>query len=111
MENTLRRSIKELPAHGLIKQVTTLEPVKKNSPSISLKLVGSNTTHTIWNSVQSRIAGAFIESGVKPEQIAGIGITNQRETTVVWDKETGLPIYHAIVWQSRQSAQIADELG
>ena len=66
--------------------------------------------HEIWNSVQSVIAGAFIESGVKPDQIAGIGITNQRETTVVWDKETGLPIYHAIVWQSRQSAQIADEL-
>ena len=66
--------------------------------------------HEIWNSVQSVIAGAFIESGVKPDQIAGIGITNQRETTVVWDKETGLPIYHAIVWQTRQSAQIADEL-
>ena len=66
--------------------------------------------HEIWNSVQSVIAGAFIESGVKPDQIAGIGIANQRETTVVWDKETGLPIYHAIVWQSRQSAQIADEL-
>lgn len=66
--------------------------------------------HEIWNSVQSVIAGAFIESGVKPEQIAGIGITNQRETTVVWNKETGLPIYHAIIWQSRQSAQIADEL-
>ena len=66
--------------------------------------------HEIWNSVQSVIAGAFIESGVKPDQIAGIGITNQRETTVVWDKETGLPIYHAIVSQSRQSAQIADEL-
>ncbi|BDI01094.1 glycerol kinase [Ligilactobacillus murinus] len=66
--------------------------------------------HEIWNSVQSVIAGAFIESGVKPDQIAGIGITNQRETTVVWDKETGLPIYHAIVWQSRQSAQIADKL-
>ncbi len=66
--------------------------------------------HEIWNSVQSVIAGTFIESGVKPDQIAGIGITNQRETTVVWDKETGLPIYHAIVWQSRQSAQIADEL-
>ena len=66
--------------------------------------------HEIWNSVQSVIAGAFIVSGVKPDQIAGIGITNQRETTVVWDKETGLPIYHAIVWQSRQSAQIADEL-
>ena len=64
----------------------------------------------IWNSVQSVIAGALINSGVKPNQIAGIGITNQRETTIVWDKETGRPIYHAIVWQSRQSADIADSL-
>lgn len=64
----------------------------------------------IWNSVQSVIAGAFIESGIKPDQIAGIGITNQRETTVVWEKDTGLPIYHAIVWQSRQSSEIADDL-
>ena len=47
---------------------------------------------------------------MKPEQIAGIGITNQRETTVVWDKKTGKPIYHAIVWQSRQTADICDEL-
>ncbi|MGX7031597.1 glycerol kinase GlpK [Vagococcus zengguangii] len=64
----------------------------------------------IWNSVQSVIAGVFIESGVKPQQIAGIGITNQRETTVVWDKKTGKPVYNAIVWQSRQSAGIADQL-
>lgn len=64
----------------------------------------------IWNSVQSVIAGAFIESGIKPTQIAGIGITNQRETTIVWEKATGRPIYHAIVWQSRQSASIADGL-
>ncbi|MGX7076387.1 glycerol kinase GlpK [Globicatella sanguinis] len=64
----------------------------------------------IWNSVQSVIAGAFIESGVKPSQIEAIGITNQRETTVVWDKKTGLPIYNAIVWQSRQTAYLADEL-
>ncbi|MDT2767678.1 glycerol kinase GlpK [Globicatella sulfidifaciens] len=64
----------------------------------------------IWNSVQSVIAGAFIESGVKPSQIEAIGITNQRETTVVWDKITGLPIYNAIVWQSRQTAYLADEL-
>ncbi|MGB7460756.1 MAG: glycerol kinase GlpK [Carnobacterium jeotgali] len=64
----------------------------------------------IWNSVQSVIAGAFIESGVKPEEIAGIGITNQRETTIIWDKETGRPIYNAIVWQSRQSAPIASKL-
>lgn len=64
----------------------------------------------IWNSVQSVIAGALIETGIKPEAIAGIGITNQRETTVIWDKETGEPIYHAIVWQSRQSSPIADQL-
>ena len=64
----------------------------------------------IWNSVQSVIAGAFIESGIKPVQVAGIGITNQRETTVIWDKATGKPIYHAIVWQSRQSADIANAL-
>lgn len=64
----------------------------------------------IWNSVQSVIAGAFIESGIKPDQIEAIGITNQRETTVVWDKKTGIPIYNAIVWQSRQSAYLADQL-
>ena len=64
----------------------------------------------IWNSVQSVIAGAFIESGIRPEQIAGIGITNQRETTVIWDKKTGLPIHNAVVWQSRQSSPIADQL-
>ena len=60
--------------------------------------------------VQSVIAGAFIDGGLKPHQIAAIGITNQRETTVVWDKETGLPIYNAIVWQSRQTADLADKL-
>ncbi|MEO1771496.1 glycerol kinase GlpK [Candidatus Enterococcus ferrettii] len=64
----------------------------------------------IWNSVQSVIAGALIEGSLKPNQIEGIGITNQRETTVVWDKETGLPIYPAIVWQSKQTSKIADEL-
>lgn len=69
-----------------------------------------HNANEIWNSVQSVIAGAFIESGIRPEQVAGIGITNQRETTVVWEKETGLPIHNAIVWQSRQSAEIADQL-
>ena len=64
--------------------------------------------NAIWNSVQSVIAEAFIESGIKPNQIDSIGITNQRETTVIWDKKTGLPIYNAIVWQSRQSADIAN---
>lgn len=69
-----------------------------------------HNANEIWNSVQSVIAGAFIESGIKPSQIEAIGITNQRETTVVWDKETGLPIYNAIVWQSRQTAHLADQL-
>lgn len=69
-----------------------------------------HNANQIWNSVQSVIAGAFIESSIKPEQIDAIGITNQRETTVVWDKKTGLPIYNAIVWQSRQTAPIAEQL-
>ncbi len=56
------------------------------------------------------IANALIESGIKPNQISGIGITNQRETTVIWDKKTGLPIYNAVVWQSRQTAEIAEQL-
>lgn len=64
----------------------------------------------IWNNVQAVIALAFIDSGLKPNSIEAIGITNQRETTVVWDKETGHPIYNAIVWQSRQTASIADKL-
>ncbi|HEO3356402.1 TPA: glycerol kinase GlpK [Streptococcus agalactiae] len=69
-----------------------------------------HNANQIWNSVQSVIAGAFIESSIKPGQIEAIGITNQRETTVVWDKKTGLPIYNAIVWQSRQTAPIAGQL-
>ncbi|MGX7244066.1 glycerol kinase GlpK [Enterococcus quebecensis] len=64
----------------------------------------------IWNSVQSVIADVLIESKLKPAQIKAIGITNQRETTVVWDKKTGEPIYHAIVWQSKQTNDIADWL-
>lgn len=69
-----------------------------------------HNANEIWNSVQSVIAGAFIESGIKPNQIEAIGITNQRETTVVWDKKSGLPIYNAIVWQSRQTASLAEKL-
>jgi len=64
----------------------------------------------IWGSVLAVLASVLAESNVKPEQIAGIGITNQRETAVVWDKETGKPVYNAIVWQSRQTADICDEL-
>ncbi|MDQ1003489.1 glycerol kinase [Neobacillus niacini] len=64
----------------------------------------------IWGSILSVVAEVLSESEIKPEQIAGIGITNQRETTIVWDKETGHPVYNAIVWQSRQTSEICEEL-
>ena len=64
----------------------------------------------IWGSILAVIASVLSEASVNPEQIAGIGITNQRETAVVWDKETGAPVYHAIVWQSRQTSEICEEL-
>ena len=69
-----------------------------------------HNANEIWGSILAVIASVLSETNVKPEQIAGIGITNQRETTVVWDKETGVPVYNAIVWQSRQTSQICDEL-
>lgn len=69
-----------------------------------------HNANEIWGSILSVIASALSESNIKPEQIAGIGITNQRETTVVWDKDTGVPVYNAIVWQSRQTSGICREL-
>ena len=60
----------------------------------------------IWLSTLAVMTETVQMSGIKPEQVAGIGITNQRETTVVWDRNTGIPVYHAIVWQSRQSDEI-----
>ncbi|MDW7487413.1 FGGY family carbohydrate kinase, partial [Klebsiella pneumoniae] len=53
---------------------------------------------------------ALAQAGIKSEQVAAIGITNQRETTIVWDKKTGRPIYNAIVWQSRQTTEICNQL-
>ncbi|TYS16205.1 glycerol kinase GlpK [Rossellomorea vietnamensis] len=64
----------------------------------------------IWGSILAVIASVLSESLVKPDEIAAIGITNQRETTVVWDKHTGEPVYNAIVWQSRQTSGICGEL-
>ncbi|MBE4907680.1 glycerol kinase GlpK [Bacillus luteolus] len=64
----------------------------------------------IWTSILACIANVLRKSDIGPEEIAGIGITNQRETTVVWDKNSGKPIYKAIVWQSRQSEVICREL-
>ena len=64
----------------------------------------------IWTSVLACIAEVLRKSDIDPSQIAGIGITNQRETTVVWDRNTGKPIYKAIVWQSRQTDSICNDL-
>lgn len=64
----------------------------------------------IWDAVQQVISEVMIKAGIQPYKIASIGITNQRETTVIWDKHTGQPIHNAIVWQSKQTASIAEQL-
>lgn len=64
----------------------------------------------IWGSQSGVMREAVDTAGINPEEIAAIGITNQRETTVVWDKYTGKPIYNAIVWQCRRTSEICDNL-
>ena len=64
----------------------------------------------IWESIQSVIKKVIKDANITASDVAAIGITNQRETTVVWDKATGVPIYNAIVWQSRQTVPICDEI-
>lgn len=64
----------------------------------------------IWSTQLGVAAEAITKAGLSPEHIAAIGITNQRETTVVWERATGKPIYNAIVWQDRRTASFCDEL-
>ena len=64
----------------------------------------------IWATQHEVMLGAIAKAGARPEEIAAIGITNQRETTVVWDRATGTPIANAIVWQDRRTAGLCDEL-
>ena len=64
----------------------------------------------IWSSQYSVLTEVLAQSGVSPAEIAAIGITNPRETTIVWDKNTGRPIYNAIVWQCRRTASLCEEL-
>ena len=64
----------------------------------------------IWDSQIAVAQQVLRESGVKPSEIAGIGIANQRETVLIWDKITGEPVYNAIVWQCRRTAQLCSEL-
>ncbi len=64
----------------------------------------------IWETQISVAKNVLKKNNIKPEQIVGIGITNQRETTVIWDKNTGEPIHYALVWQDKRTAGICDDL-
>ena len=64
----------------------------------------------IFSSQQSVMLNVLSQTGVRPDEIAAIGITNQRETTILWDKATGVPVYRAIIWQCRRTASIVQEL-
>jgi glycerol kinase len=64
----------------------------------------------IWNTQLKAINDVIKDSRIKADEIDSIGITNQRETTVIWDKQTGKPVYNAIVWQDRRTAKFCDEL-
>ncbi|MGS0730632.1 FGGY family carbohydrate kinase, partial [Shewanella sp. 0m-11] len=64
----------------------------------------------IWASQSSTLIEALARADIHSEDVAAIGITNQRETTVIWDKATGKPVYNAIVWQCRRSKAICDDL-
>ncbi|HYV67994.1 MAG TPA: FGGY family carbohydrate kinase, partial [Myxococcales bacterium] len=64
----------------------------------------------IWNSTLQAISGALREAAVRPSQLEAVGITNQRETTLLWDRRTGRPIHRAIVWQDRRTAELCRSL-
>jgi glycerol kinase len=64
----------------------------------------------IWQTSRRVLAQAIADSGTSPQRVRAIGITNQRETTVLWDRKTGHPVYRAIVWQSRQTAGVCERL-
>ncbi|WP_030018107.1 glycerol kinase GlpK [Streptomyces monomycini] len=65
----------------------------------------------IWAKVQAVVAGALAKAGLRADQLAALGITNQRETTVLWDRSTGKPVHNAVVWQDTRTAQLCHELG
>ncbi|WP_283680051.1 glycerol kinase GlpK [Lentilactobacillus sp. Marseille-Q4993] len=89
------------------KVIEAYKPIKQIIPHSGWVETDPNE---IYTSVLNVISSAFIDAGVHPEDIEGIGIVNQRETTIIWDKETGEPIYNAIGWQSKQTAGIAKNL-
>ena len=83
---------------------------KRSSPSISPSPAVEHDANEIWTTQLGVALSAMNEVGASAEDIAAIGITNQRETTIVWDRDTGEPVYHAIVWQCRRTSEYCDEL-
>ena len=65
----------------------------------------------IWSKVQAVVAGAIAKAGLRADQLSALGITNQRETTVLWDRATGKPVHNAIVWQDTRTAALCKQLG
>ncbi|GAB2781434.1 glycerol kinase GlpK [Streptomyces daliensis] len=65
----------------------------------------------IWSKVQAVVAGALAKAGLRADQLSALGITNQRETTVMWDRATGKPVHNAIVWQDTRTSALCAELG
>ncbi|HEX5568440.1 MAG TPA: glycerol kinase GlpK [Streptomyces sp.] len=65
----------------------------------------------IWSRVQAVVAGALAKAGLRADQLSALGITNQRETTVLWDRSTGRPVHNAIVWQDTRTSALCRELG
>lgn len=88
--------------HGVVREVLSLHYAKPGWVEVDAE--------HIWQSALNVIREVFVQTGVSPEQVAAMGITNQRETTVLWDRTTGVPVREAIVWQSRQTATICEQL-
>ncbi|MFC9677090.1 glycerol kinase GlpK [Streptomyces sp. NPDC056637] len=65
----------------------------------------------IWSKVQAVVAGALAKAGLRADDLSALGITNQRETTVLWDRATGRPVHNAIVWQDTRTSALCNELG
>ncbi|MFI0789175.1 glycerol kinase GlpK [Streptomyces lydicus] len=65
----------------------------------------------IWSKVQAVVAGALAKAGLRADRLSALGITNQRETTVLWDRATGKPVHNALVWQDTRTARLCTELG
>ncbi|MFR2512740.1 MAG: FGGY family carbohydrate kinase [Lachnospira eligens] len=83
---------------------------RKNLHNISKTRLGEHDADEIWSTILEVARQALANVGANASDIASIGITNQRETTVVWDRHSGEPVYNAIVWQCRRTSEYADSL-